>query len=228
MLSYNRAAELLRYEPESGLLTWRVARGNAVIPGSVAGHRTPNGYLHVTIDGKGYPAHRIAWLLTHGEFPRGMIDHINGVRSDNRIPNLRDVDTCANQQNKWKAQENNQAGFAGVRRTASGRYQARIKSGSQSHHLGMFDTAEQAHSAYLQAKGAHHPAYVPAVARMPAAAIASPPPPREPKGVYLPRGRTRWKAKIKISGRTIHLGSFATADEARAAYLAAKRSEAIR
>jgi hypothetical protein len=109
--------ELLEYCPDTGLLTWkartekwfksgyRTARGNAANwnakhAGKTAAKRSPRGYVRIALLGAEYYAHRIAWAIHYGEWPRGEIDHVNHDPSDNRISNLREVsrtDNCKNQ-----------------------------------------------------------------------------------------------------------------------------------
>lgn len=90
-ITQKRLHELLDYSPDTGLFTWKVARAGRIKAGDVAGNLNNTGYIQITVDGTAYYAHRLAWLYIHGKFPENHIDHINGVRDDNRISNLRDV-----------------------------------------------------------------------------------------------------------------------------------------
>lgn len=73
-----------------------------------------DGYIRVMLDGKGYLAHRIIWEMHNGQIPNGMqIDHINHIRNDNRIENLRLVSNQDNQKNT-KRSGNNKSGVTGV------------------------------------------------------------------------------------------------------------------
>lgn len=80
---------LLHYDPVTGRFTWLTRVRSDIPAGSEAGSFCDQGYRVILIGGKAYRAHRLAWLLTHGEWPRGDVYHVNRDRSDNRIANLR-------------------------------------------------------------------------------------------------------------------------------------------
>jgi hypothetical protein len=91
--------EVFSYDPETGVIRWKVARGRAKA-GDIAGTKNhPSGYIQVRFAGANWKAHRVAWFLTHGEQP-DVIDHINHNESDNRLSNLRNVSHQANQLNR--------------------------------------------------------------------------------------------------------------------------------
>ena len=116
------------------------------------------GYVDVCLFGKRYGAHRLAWLHALGEWPAGEIDHINGNRADNRLANLRDVSHAVNTQNiRAPHRRNTSSGLLGVRRgKESLRFEACIRVNRRHVCIGRFDTAEQAHQAYLAAKREFH------------------------------------------------------------------------
>jgi len=107
-----RLRELLEYDPETGVFIWKTGRGS-VKAGSVAGSKEANGYVRIRCDGGRYMAHRLAWLYVHGEFPPEEIDHINGVRDDNRLRNLRCVSRTENTRNQ-RLSNRNTSGITGV------------------------------------------------------------------------------------------------------------------
>jgi hypothetical protein len=123
--------------------------------GDVAGTVNNNGYRLIRVGDGRYRAHRLAWLYTHGAWPTGEIDHINGIRDDNRLANLRDVTVSVNQQNRKRAASNGSTGLLGVS-TAKARYRAAIALNGRTTYLGSFDTAEEAHAAYVTAKRELH------------------------------------------------------------------------
>jgi hypothetical protein len=115
--------------------------------------RTDNGYLSIGLKGRIYYAHRLAWLYVHGEWPVDFIDHINGIRSDNRILNLRECSAAQNSQNL--AKQYNKTRLTGVVPWKK-RFQAKICVDYKRINLGSFKTAEEAHAAYLAAKAKYH------------------------------------------------------------------------
>ena len=159
-LTQERLQELLSYDPETGIFTNLKSRGRVKI-GAVAGSKNPNGYIYIAIDSKKYRAHRLAWLYVHGNFPANQIDHINEVKDDNRIVNLRLATNLENHQNQSSPRTNNTSGYLGVIWDKfSGKWRARIKVNGKQKHLGCFDTGEEASEAYVTAKRELHPFWV--------------------------------------------------------------------
>jgi hypothetical protein len=157
-LTAERLRSLLDYDPASGLFTNRVSRG-AAKAGKCSGGAAFNGYRLIAIDGVRLYAHRLAWLHTHGEWPKWGIDHINGVRDDNRLANLRDVPPNVNSQNLGRAKSHNALGVLGVRRMRD-KFQARIVVDGKVAYLGTYAELAQARDAYLAAKRQHHAGFV--------------------------------------------------------------------
>lgn len=137
--------KILHYDPVNGVFTWIVGNKYSKKPkaGDVAGCKS-KGYINISIKGIGYRAHRLAWLYIHGEWPSGVIDHINGNRSDNSISNLRDVTTKENNKNK-RTQKNNKSGVTGVFWSGSAKkWSATIGHKGRVIYLGVFDSIEKA------------------------------------------------------------------------------------
>lgn len=153
-ITADRVRELLNYDPETGLLTWRVNRSKAKA-GSVAGIKYKH-RIDVGIDGGLYRAHRIIWLFVYGKWPDKTIDHIDGDPHNNRLQNLRDVSNIVNCQNKHRAPiSNKSSGLLGVSRNGN-KWQAGITVAKKTIHLGRHATAEKAHDAYVHAKRILH------------------------------------------------------------------------
>ena len=114
ILPYEEVSKIFNYNPETGVLTWAVTRANNATKGSIAGSIDGHGYRQIRINKKSYKAHRIAWLLHYKEFPKNEIDHINRIKDDNRILNLRDVTKTENMRNRTVLKSNT-SGFTGVR-----------------------------------------------------------------------------------------------------------------
>jgi hypothetical protein len=116
-----------------------------------------NGYIRIMVNSKRYKASRLAWLLFYGKEPQNLIDHINGIRSDNRICNLRDVTNSENCQNQLKAKRTSTSGFLGVKkRNRYDKWWATISKNGIEYYLGDYNTPEEAHNAYLIAKKELH------------------------------------------------------------------------
>lgn len=151
---------ILHYDPETGLFTWINCKGKREANGARAGSISTKGYRRISIQRKRYAAHRLAWLYMTGSWPKGEIDHINGVRDDNRWVNLRDVPLIFNAHNK--TMRPNRCGHQGVYITQSKRqWMARIYVNRKAIHLGAFDNPIAAQAAYLKAKEEMHRGFVP-------------------------------------------------------------------
>lgn len=147
--------KLLRFNPKTGVLTWRVERHGrpyGYIPaGAEAGSVWSSGYRYVMLDGATYPASRLAYVLMRGRWPRRQMDHDNGDRADNRWSNLRVATRSQNQGNR-KVGRNNRLGVKGVCYEADRKkYKATIEMKGKSVNLGRFDTVEEAQTAYATA-----------------------------------------------------------------------------
>src|SRR6056300_154770 len=151
-LTAEEARRLLDYDPSTGELRWKVSINNRVKVGSVAGRaHCRKGYMRIGIYGKRYFSHRVAWLITHGRWPKPCIDHINGNRDDNRLENLRECTVQENNQNILRRRKNVKSPYTGVYQSGN-RWEARISYRKKLLYLGVFSTPEKAHAAYLAKK----------------------------------------------------------------------------
>ncbi len=155
-ISQSRLKEVLEYDPLTGAFTWRKTRGRAAA-GSVAGCVNHSGYCMIRVDGYAYYAHRLAWLYTYGEFPDGLIDHINRDKTDNRLSNLR---VCSNMENGQNAKISsaNKSGTTGVFFNASRqKWMAQIMVARKNVHLGFYESIEDAIRVRKEAEARLHP-----------------------------------------------------------------------
>jgi hypothetical protein len=121
LVSAELARSILDYDPDTGILTWksrpvlkRQDKGwNTKYAGTQAGKAHTRNYIIVGINYKAYLAHRVAWLIYTGEWPKDEIDHIDHDSSNNRIANLREADRQVNCRN-MSISKRNKTGFVGV------------------------------------------------------------------------------------------------------------------
>lgn len=141
MVTYIQLREEVHYNSETGIFKWRKGKRGRKANG-IAGSLEPNGYVRICIDYKKYPAHRLAWLYVHGYMPENEIDHINRVRNDNRICNLREVSRLCNIRN-CSVSKDNTSGITGVNYVENwgpkGKWRATIAINKNRIVLGAFD-----------------------------------------------------------------------------------------
>jgi hypothetical protein len=156
------ARELLDYNPQTGVLTWKIRplshfttpqRGvgwNNRYAGKVTGCPDHAGYLRINIRGYPYLAHHLAWAIYYGEHP-ALIDHKNRDPADNRIDNLRAATRSNNQHNRT-AMKTNTSGYKGVSfHKKTGKWRANVFFNSKQHYLGLFADPQKAYAAYCKA-----------------------------------------------------------------------------
>ena len=163
VLTAERLREIVDYDAGTGEFRWKrrpvldtgYQGWNQRYAGRPAG-RITNRYRTICIDGRTYPAHRLAWLHVYGSWPRDLIDHINCDPADNRIENLREATNAENQRNRSRA-SHNKSGFKGVHWHGHvKRWVAQITVDGRQKHLGCFKDAAEAHRAYEAAALTQH------------------------------------------------------------------------
>lgn len=147
--------EHLSYDESTGVITRLKSTSNSTKVGPITMH-SKDGYILVCIASSRMPGHRVAWALHYGAWPTQVIDHINGVRDDNRISNLRDVSQAVNCRNVQGARRDNKSGgLLGAHfHRLTGKYRSQIKVDGVRHELGLHETPEMANAAYMRAKDA--------------------------------------------------------------------------
>jgi|LakMenEpi03Aug12_release.lakeMendotaPanAssembly.Ray.scaffolds.fasta_scaffold412168_1 hypothetical protein len=154
MITQERLKELFDYK--NGFLINKVSRCSTSPVGRISQRTRTNGYSGTFVDGTEYATHRLIWLYFTGLHPNGDIDHINGVRSDNRFENLREATRAQNMQNEKRARRTNKCGLLGVSLHGT-RWRAQIVIDGKRIGLGSYATPEQAHEVYLAKKKELHP-----------------------------------------------------------------------
>src|SRR3990167_394585 len=155
-LTADIAREYLSYDQSTGELRWRFDHWGRKTGELAGGLHKSTGYMRVSLLGKKISAHRLIWLMVHDEWPP-MLDHINGIRTDNRLENLRVTDSLLNSQNRIAPSVGSSASLLGAQmHKASGLWKSTIRSGEKKISLGLFATQEEAHAAYVQAKRILH------------------------------------------------------------------------
>lgn len=149
-LTYERASELLKYDPESGALMWRNS-GTGRRRNRLAGHKGEK-YREVCVDGQNYKAHRLAYLLKTGRWPADLIDHRDGDGHNNAWKNLRPANHQQNARNK-RASKASKTGILGVSPVGD-KFQADIGVNGKNIHLGRFECVEAA--AHARCKAERH------------------------------------------------------------------------
>lgn len=156
-ITLERLKALLSYDPASGIFKWVSRTSNRVKVGAEAGRDNGNGYTRISLDGKNYYAHRLAWFYVHGVFPKDMIDHRDGNGRNNAIGNLREATQMENGQNMLMSRRHGTSGFCGVSWSKQKRkWEAHITVGYRKRSLGFYSNPESAAAAYLAAKQELH------------------------------------------------------------------------
>lgn len=147
-ITQEQLKSVVEYDPLTGNFVRITGQGPSK-SGAIAGTVKSGAYVRVSLFGKSYKAHRLAFLYMKGVFPAHEVDHVNRIRSDNRWANLREATPSENAQNK--------ASLGVSFNKYHGKYHARIKVCGISRHLGYANTFGEASSMYAEAKKRLHP-----------------------------------------------------------------------
>lgn len=195
----------LKYNADSGLFTWvdgQCANG-------VAGTLTKKGYIAIKV---GYcckqytiKAHRLAWFFVMGTWPTGQIDHINGMRTDNRIVNLRDVTPRQNSQNKKHHRSGKLVGC----RLLKGKWDTRIHYAGTTYYLGRYTTEQEANDVYKKVESMGEEFAIEFSKQ-----FKKEIPKELPIGIYYNKQSDRFVVQKRVDGKSKHFGSYKTLEEA--------------
>lgn len=135
MITQQYIQSILDYDKHTGIFLWKISKSFRIKAGQIAGRKNLNGYVQIGINKKRYSAHRLAWLYEYGEVPK-IIDHINNIRDDNRLINLR---LCNKNQNSHNSLlfKNNQSGIKGLD-IKNNKWRTQIAVNKKIYHLGYF------------------------------------------------------------------------------------------
>ncbi len=129
----------MNYDPITGIITNKF--------GKTLKSKDKDGYIIVRFEKRQIPAHRVGWFLLFGTWPNNQLDHINGIKDDNRLSNLREVTPRENQQNRLSHRNGRLPGTTYFKRI--NKWVAQTSIDSKQYHIGCFDTEKQAHEAYV-------------------------------------------------------------------------------
>ena len=156
MIDKSRVLSLLDFDEIEGVFRWKQWMGGTAKKGSISGAIDSKGYRQIRIDGRLYLAHRIVWLITHGEWPDHHIDHIDRNPLNITPSNLRKCTHAQNHQNVG-VRSDNSSGVTGVSfLKKSGRWLAYININRKRIRIGEFEDFEDAVKARLEAKKEVH------------------------------------------------------------------------
>ena len=147
MITQDELKEVLEYNPDTGIFTWKKVNSNRIKVGDVAGYKhNKDGYISIGVNKKRYLAHRLAYLYMTGNFPENDTDHINHIKDDNRWTNLRPATHSQNMRNK-SMKKSNKSGYKGVTYYRK-KWFAQIRHNGKTLYLGYYNTPIEASLAY--------------------------------------------------------------------------------
>jgi len=139
----------LAYDADTGEFVWGRVSSRNTRKTKPPGTTHKDGYKYVKIGGKSYAMHRLAWLITYGNWPKGALDHINGDRTDNRISNLREASPRLNSVNRPINRKGRLPGCWFSK--CINKWCASLYWEGNRFFLGTFDSEKEAHHSYISA-----------------------------------------------------------------------------
>lgn len=133
----------IKYDPDTGFFTWNKSPNTrvrkSINPRIGAGTLSSSGYLIISLSGKRWQAHRLAWFCMTGKIPEGFIDHIDGNKLNNKFSNLRE---CTRSDNSCNSKKQDRVAIKGIRVLKSGQYEARVGKDGTTYRMQSTDLAE--------------------------------------------------------------------------------------
>ncbi len=148
MTFYDLVTTELSYDPSTGIFT-RKKSCKGCRKDSIVGSKTKHGYLVTSFHRKQIYLHRLAWFFVYKEMPNGLVDHIDGDKTNNKINNLRIVNFSENAQNSFRHFDN-KSGYKGVWKHSDKKWRSGICLNGKMKYLGLFDNPKDAHNAYVK------------------------------------------------------------------------------
>lgn len=159
LLDWDYLYEILDYDEDTGIFRWKVGRSGTKGIGSIAGTRK-DGYIQIGINWVLYRAHRLAWFYVWHRWPTKFIDHIDGIKDNNAISNLREATKQENMQNTKKPWSNNKSDSSvpGVTfNKATGKYMVQLTINGKLRYFGSFEMREEAEQECIRLRRIHYP-----------------------------------------------------------------------
>ena len=152
MLTQSELKSQLNYDSETGIFTWKISKSGIKNINQIAGNVDIYGYHRIKINQKIYKAHRLAWLYIYGEMPKNKIDHINRIKNDNRICNLREATISQNGFNQ-NLNKRNTSGFRNVSwNKRNKKWIVALRCNKKQIFIGTFDDVDLANQAAIKAR----------------------------------------------------------------------------
>jgi hypothetical protein len=149
MITQNELKHLFNYDAETGNFICKKSRGRLKV-GDIAGNKNHDGYMRIKINYKLYQSHILVWIYVYGKKPKNEIDHINRIRNDNRLCNLREATKSQNSLNRTIFKKTTSELKGVTFNKKCNKWQAQAKLNNKSYYLGIFDTKENAHKIYVE------------------------------------------------------------------------------
>lgn len=203
-ITKDNVKDLFNYNPETGELKWKIQPNRNTPAGSLIRSISVDGYYNISYKCRKYRCSRVIWLYVYGKWPNKFIDHINGIRTDNRLTNLRDVECSENNQNQ---QIHREGKHPGISKNECGKFEARKYIDGDELWIGTFKTFKHAKEAWGKVKDMNSFLEVKEKSKAPYVGPSS------------RNGGKTFPCTIEIKNKPFHLGCYPTKEKQREVYL---------